>query len=48
MHLKGIEPSQLAPEASALSTELQVHLLFYIKYPEISSAYFQLPSCIIS
>ncbi|MDF2903285.1 MAG: hypothetical protein K0S25_923 [Bacillus sp. (in: firmicutes)] len=27
MHLIGIEPTHAAPEATALSTELQMHLL---------------------
>ena len=35
MHLIGIEPTHAAPEATALSTELQTHLhyhtTFYIK-----------------
>lgn len=28
MHLIGIEPTHAAPEATALSTELQMHLLY--------------------
>lgn len=35
MHLIGIEPTHAAPEATALSTELQMHLsyntTFYLK-----------------
>ena len=29
MRLRGIEPPHAAPEATALSTELQTHLLYY-------------------
>lgn len=29
MRLRGIEPPHVAPEATALSTELQTHLLYY-------------------
>lgn len=31
MHPTGIEPTHLAPEASALSTELRVQVVFYYK-----------------
>ncbi len=29
MHLTGVEPAHMPPEGTALSTELQMHLLHY-------------------
>ena len=40
VHLSGIEPPHMAPEAIALSTELQMHFeqaSFYYNDPEMSS-----------
>ena len=32
MRLRGIEPPHMAPEAIALSTELQTHLFYYTRF----------------
>ena len=38
MRLRGIEPPHMAPEAIALSTELQTHLLYCtIFFPELQA-----------
>lgn len=36
-HPTGIEPTHMAPEAIALSTELRVHQLSYYNYPKKAS-----------
>ena len=50
MHLIGIEPTHAAPEATALSTELQMHLsyntLFYFKLQGVYFAGFLLFSSV--
>lgn len=34
MHLKGVEPPHVVPETTALSTELQMHSLYFITKQE--------------
>lgn len=41
MHLIGIEPTHAAPEATALSTELQTHLLYHTRIVPILQVFFK-------
>ena len=41
MRLRGIEPPHAAPEATALSTELQTHLLYHTRIVPILQVFFK-------